>query len=260
MGGVVIGRSLPASRTPHSTVSRDHIGVWLFRTSTTAAQVDGDHVLSDDERRRADSYVRDEDRTRFIVGRAGVRMVLASYVGVDARSLTFAARPNGKPILTAPPSATNLQFSVSHSGGLVVCAVGYEREIGIDVEYDPRLRALADDAHVLLSAVEERTLKAVVGPEREQRLSEYWTLKEAFLKATGEGLRSDLRCLTFEIGPDLSCRCTTIGRADAQDWEFRLLRPVPQYTIAVCAERGASPLRPEVREFIPTKPRKKSTV
>lgn len=257
MDRVVIGPSAPA---PHSTLSRDHIDVWLFRMSTkTAAWVDSDDLLSDDERRRAASYLRDEDRMRFIIGRAGLRMVLASYLGVDARSLSFAARSNGKPILTAP-AATSVQFSISHSGGLVACAVGCEREIGIDVEYTPRLRALADDAHVFLSAVEEHALTGVVGPQREQRLSEYWTLKEAFLKATGEGLRSDLRRLTFEIGPDLSCRCATVGRPDAQNWEFRLLRPVTEYTIAVCVERGASPLHLKVREFIPTKPRKKSAV
>src|ERR1043165_6966006 len=89
MDGIVIGPNTLAEGVPHSTLSGDQIDLWLFKTSReTAAWADNEDLLSDDERRRAAGYLRDEDRSRFIIGRTGLRAVLASYAGVDARSLS----------------------------------------------------------------------------------------------------------------------------------------------------------------------------
>lgn len=92
----------------------------------------------------------------------------------------MARREGGKPFF---PTLPNVCFNVSHSGGLALCALS-EREIGVDIEIvRPRRPSLP--RHVLgadeLAWYEER------GQHWEDFYS-LWTLKEAKVKCTGDGL------------------------------------------------------------------------
>lgn len=95
----------------------------------------------------------------------------------------------GKPFFAEYPQ---IQFNISHSDGRVVCALG-QIPLGIDVEYvrgvSDRLinRALTDSERSWL----ERSR------DKQSAFIRLWNLKESFLKATGEGLRTELRAVEF---------------------------------------------------------------
>ena len=98
---------------------------------------------------------------------------------------------------------------MTHSGELVGVAFS-DRPVGLDVEkVDPRLD-VDGVARVALSAEEARELKRYDGIAKAQAFTTYWTRKEAVLKATGEGLRGELRAPTpagiqvqeLEVGAD----------------------------------------------------------
>src|ERR1700741_3931072 len=71
-------------------------------------------VLAPSERRRAERFVQDRDRRRFIVRRARLRRLLAERLGVPAESLRFSQNVYGKPKLSSPFDSAGLQFNLTY--------------------------------------------------------------------------------------------------------------------------------------------------
>ncbi|MGE0525701.1 MAG: 4'-phosphopantetheinyl transferase superfamily protein [Bdellovibrionales bacterium] len=136
--------------------------------------------------------------------------------------------PPGKPALMDLAETFNVDFSLSHSGGISICALGVGCQVGVDIELrDPTVHwsELAEHA---LSDMEVEDLKKKVGPAQVERLFEYWTLKEAALKALATGLLSQVKNISFRIIPCSDGSRSKIIRADFHDecpstqerWEF----------------------------------------
>ncbi|MEI6226975.1 MAG: 4'-phosphopantetheinyl transferase superfamily protein, partial [Deltaproteobacteria bacterium] len=138
-------------------------------------------ALPIEDRSDSERLVHPIDRHRFLAGRAAARTVVASYLGVVPRSIQLARQRDGKPsFMGAPP------FSFSRSGGIGLLAVGYDREIGVDVERLREIPEASDLAARHLSSVERaRWLAEGAGAEAFLRA---WTRLEASLKALGFGL------------------------------------------------------------------------
>ena len=94
-------------------------------------------------------------------------------------------RPHGKPVLDHPTH----HVSTSQSHGLAVVAVCDDGPVGVDVEHldATRFAGFEDVALGPDEAAHDLRERAVL-----------WTRKEAVLKATGEGLRTDPR--TVAVG------------------------------------------------------------
>lgn len=146
---------------------------------------------------RADRFRREDARARYIAGRHVLRTALGELLGVPSRELRFTRGSTGcdrgKPALLWP-DVPQLDFSVSHSGALVVVAVARRGPVGVDVErLRPRLDVLGV-ARLALSAEEVAELEAVAEPEeRRAAFFRCWTRKEAYLKARADGLPGRLR-------------------------------------------------------------------
>lgn len=99
--------------------------------------------------------------------------------------------PGGKPYFPARP---HLHFNLSHSGDWALCALA-ERPVGCDIEL-VRPRRKDFPAYVL----DERELGWFRG--RGSRWEDFytlWTLKEARVKCTGEGLRRKPRSIPVPL-------------------------------------------------------------
>lgn len=103
----------------------------------------------------------------------------------------MARLPGGKPFFKSRP---DIAFNISHSGGFALCGVGTS-PLGVDIEL-VRPRRAGLPRRIL--AVEEQAQLAEA-PNPAGRLIAFWTLKESFVKYTGEGLRVPLRESVFEI-------------------------------------------------------------
>ena len=132
-------------------------------------------------------------RRRAERGRSGVELLLSQGTGyqVLARLVSdrvglaqlpqLARLPGGKPYFPACP---HLQFSLSHSGPLVLCGLG-GAPLGVDLEQvRPRRPGLAR----YICAPEEYAWYQAQGGGWPW-LYTIWTLKEAKVKCTGQGLR-----------------------------------------------------------------------
>jgi 4'-phosphopantetheinyl transferase, N-terminal len=88
-------------------------------------------VLSTDEHERAERLRFPRDRQRFVARRGLLRTILGKYVGANPRELRFSYGRFGKPAVASGKEPSALEFSLSHSAGLVLLAVTKREGIGI---------------------------------------------------------------------------------------------------------------------------------
>ncbi|WBQ03242.1 4'-phosphopantetheinyl transferase family protein [Kribbella sp. CA-293567] len=165
--------------------------IWWGRTADARPGLVGE--LDASERARLTAYARDEDKSRFLVGATIVRRVLSIKLELPPRDIQLdrtcpdCGRQHGK------ISVDGMQLSVSHSGDRVVVAFHPTAAVGVDVELiNPSIDA-DSLASVSLSTLEAAELAGFEPAARARAFTQYWTRKEAVVKATGDGIRADLR-------------------------------------------------------------------
>ncbi len=177
-------------------------------------------LLSAEECTRAASFRFPADRQRFVAAHVALRQALAEYTGLHSAALHLSTGSFGKPSLSGH---TRTQFSLSHSQGLALIAVGGRGPLGADVELlrpMPDAEALAAEH---FTRREQEALAATPARERDRAFLTCWTRKEACLKAVGVGLL--LSPQSFEVGVTPDCRSVELSVAGRILW--LVLRPAP---------------------------------
>ncbi len=155
------------------------------------------HVLNASEFEKAETYGNDRLRSEFIVRRCTLRQILSPYVTCDAQKIEFQIGEFGKPSVVGYP----IYFSTSSSGGFGLVAVSTETEVGVDIQIHNE--ALASPDFTFLTANEAEAVRTSAnGLDIFYRI---WTRKEAFVKATGQGLRFPIQ--TLDVLPDQTDHC-----------------------------------------------------
>ena len=185
-----------------STVPEDEIHLWYAQMSE-AKKASVDRILSK------------EKQLSKIAADALCRKAISNECGIPCSEIIFGTVKNGKPF------AVNAQinFNVSHSGNIVVCAVA-DREIGIDIEkirnVNPKTvqRFATENEIELIKKVPDGFFKI-------------WTLKEAYFKCIGTGLGSDIKNVSFDIS-DERIICSETG------FDFAFKNIADGYICSVC--------------------------
>jgi 4'-phosphopantetheinyl transferase len=157
---------------------------------------------------------------------------LSAYADVDPAEWRFVRNECGRPEPMwngKPPVRCNL----SKTNGLVACVVTRDAEAGIDVEDIRRIDDPMELAGYAFSSAELADLKSLAADEQRTRFFEYWTLKEAYLKARGVGLSEPLDRFSFGVEGRTGQIRLTADSKPAIDWQFRLSRPLPDHVMAV---------------------------
>jgi 4'-phosphopantetheinyl transferase len=226
----------------HVTLSTLDLHIWRSRLHATPDRIERlSSSLSTDEIRRAERFVFKRDYDRFIVARATLRYILATYLAISAADLRFGYTRYGKPYLIHPPSQDQLTFNLAHSGELAVFVVARGRHVGIDVEQVVNTFPYQTVAHSILSPKEIHALAEL--PEEPGRLAFFttWVQKEAYLKARGAGLSCPLA--DFETSQLPSGSAVIEGPAEdgsSRDWSLHALEVGSGYTAAVVVEGQAA--------------------
>jgi 4'-phosphopantetheinyl transferase len=201
-------------------------------------------VLAPDENARASRFHFEKDRNQFTRCRSALRALLADYLAIPAAEIRFDYLTSGKPQLAVEQNPRALQFNVCHSAGMALIAVGSEQRLGVDIE---KIRGDVDAtslAERFFSLRERAGLRALPDHLRAPGFYACWTRKEAFLKATGDGLSFPLADFSVTTHPDLDPELEQIrGNTEARkQWFLADLRVVAGYRATVAVEGAFSRL------------------
>jgi 4'-phosphopantetheinyl transferase len=240
------------------------VHVWYIRSQVAA---DPDllrtfrDILSPDEEERGARFHFEDDRRLYLLSHGFLRRVLSRYAAVPPAGWRFVCNAYGKPEIVAipeRPALRSLCFNLTHTAGLAACVVTRDREVGVDAEDVTRGgRELGEDLiRYCLSPTELVSFRRLPADEQQSAFFDYWTLKEAYLKARGFGLSLPVEGITFfwpggasHVGAVQATFTAEIGD-DPRTWQFERFNPTPTHRLSVAVRRLAGPdLNVVVREF-----------
>lgn len=195
-------------------------------------------LLSTDEREREGRFHFEADKERFAIGRALARLQLSRFLGGDPRAWPLVTNRYGRPEL-AEPVTPPLGFNVSHTPGLVACVVTGTADVGVDVELITR-RLTHDIAERFFAPQEVADLRTRGEDEQARAFFDYWTLKEAYIKARGMGLALPLAHFAFCLRPPAPPTISFDAEIDDDPatWQFAQSWPTPEHRLAVAVRRA----------------------
>jgi 4'-phosphopantetheinyl transferase len=174
------------------------VHVWEAYGRADAGRLAADtSAMSKDERARANRFIDERARNRFIAGRQLLRHVLADYLDAVPASIKFETSPLGKPRLGKSHASSGLHFNISHSGELILVAIA-KVEIGVDAEEVTGARFNDNLIRRVFSEGEQALIESSPDPLR--MCLQLWVRKEASVKAAGIGLVSDLASIDVSKG------------------------------------------------------------
>lgn len=152
--------------------------------------------LTEEESRKADRFLREQDRRRFVLGRSMIRAVCARYVGVAPKQVLLGQSVSGKPLLVASNGSRKnpVEFNVSHGGEFVIIAWSSSGLVGVDVE--PMNHLMPEMEEMARASFSESEREVFLVTPLDQRLAVFlriWVRKEAVLKAEGCGVGGPLQ-------------------------------------------------------------------
>lgn len=216
------------------------VHVWCLSLDLPEPSIDGLRaILSADETVRAARYVFEKHRRRFIACRGQVRRILAGYLGVAAAEICFRYGAKGKPALESPWSDSEIQFNISDSHELALCALVMNRDLGVDLEFISRPRDFDGLAEHFFAPREVEVLRSLPDNQRLHGFFNCWTRKEAVLKAVGIGLGMPLNCVEVTLAPHDPAKVVVYegDTAASEPWWLYSLEPSPSY-VGALASRG----------------------
>jgi 4'-phosphopantetheinyl transferase len=225
------------------------IDLWYVRTDQPLPdEVAGRfrELLTPAELQQEARFLRDEHRRQYLMTRVLARQLLGRYGSISPTSIEFTRGGHGKP-LVAVPSDFPWQFNLSHTRGLVVCAIGPRGNLGVDVEpMDRRVNLQLADRY--FATLEIEALRQLPPELQPVRFLHYWTLKEAFIKALGTGLATPLDKFAFELtlerAPRIHLMDPRLGPINR--WRFAQFTLLDKYWGAIAWEEPGGHGAPDV--------------
>jgi 4'-phosphopantetheinyl transferase len=235
---ITLEQSWPDPPLNHA-LAADEVHVWRIALNRQIEDVQRlQNLLASEEISRADHFRFEKDRQRFVVARGLLRVILGRYLYLKPSQLRFVYSDYGKPALAPAPATRGLSFNLSHAQELALVAITRGRQLGIDLEHIRPIPEVEQIAERIFSAQEKEMLRTLPGTEKLRVFFRYWTCKEAYIKARGEGLSLPLD--QFQIVP-ISDDATPLlsVKGDPQEasrWSLRELIPAPGYAAALAVE------------------------
>lgn len=224
---------------PNPTLAADEAHVWRIALNRPVEGIEGlRNLLASEEIGRANRFRFEKDRLRFVVVRGLLRVILGRYLDQEPSQLRFVYSDYGKPALAPAPDTSGLSFNLSHAHELALVAVTRDRHVGIDLEYMRPIPEVEQIAERFFSPQENEILRTFDDSEKLKSFYQFWTCKEAYIKARGEGLSIPLD--RFQVVPNPGQAAPVLSvEGDPQEslrWSLLKLIPAPGYVAALAAE------------------------
>jgi len=227
-------------------ISNDEIHLWSINPNEyqdRALPECFQRCLSPDEIKKYQRYIDAHDQQDALITRVFVRHLLSLYLDLNPAEIEFIKGDKDKPEIFFPEGTQNtipLRFNLSHTKGLIICAVALTHDVGCDVERLDRKSDVLKIADRYFSESEIEELFSLPESNQKDRFFDYWTLKESYIKAWGDGLAIPLGDFTFHIGQSSDTMNNNIKLSfseqrndNPEDWNSWLLNPDENYQLAL---------------------------
>jgi len=183
--------------------------------------IEGVHIW----RAALEGFSPDQPRHRRTAAHSALRQVLAGYLGQPPSAIEIELGENGKPRLPGG----ELQFNLSHSGGLALVAISKDRPVGVDVERVEPARDFLALAKRALNEEDFAAVRAAAAGDRSAVFYAAWVRHEARLKCLGVGLTgptpdSPVAVQQVDAGPGYAAAVAVAGK-EAPSLRLRTLPP-----------------------------------
>jgi len=174
-------------------------------------------ALGEKGRERISFFKFKQVQESYIISQGGLRLLLGYYLGIKPELIQVGRLSKGKPYSVDNPG---LYFNMSNSGRRVVYAFSTDEEIGIDLE---RIREMSDLDELIeknYNSYEQNYINKLAD-QRLYRFFKFWTIKEAYLKAIGVGMRIPPEDLEFSVQNGVYTLQSIRGEMDTDEWIFK---------------------------------------
>jgi 4'-phosphopantetheinyl transferase len=199
-------------------------------------------ILSEDERSRADRFKREYLKRNFIAARGNLREILAPRLSCEAEKIQFSYSDRGKPYIQDCPY---VYFNLSHSQDWAIYAVCSDRKVGIDLEYINPQCDVDSIAERYFLPSEQKIISSLCDRDKYLAFYRAWTLKEAYGKATGDGIANILNYIDVTSLLEMPMGKTL----QIKEWTLKLLSSElnidSNYAAALCVEELSGNLTPK---------------
>jgi 4'-phosphopantetheinyl transferase len=207
-------------------------------------------LLDAKERVQAQRFAFERHQRQYTAAHALKRLMLTAAVkgAQEPTAWSFEVGAHGKPRISG---AAGPQFNLSHCEGLVACAVSFAGDIGVDVECLDRQPPLCPLDPNVFAGAERTWLQGLPGALKSIGFFQIWTLKEAYIKATGLGLTQRLDTIAFGVDPPrVTFSDPALGDATAWGLEQRIMNS-SRHILAAAWRASGPPAAVKVEEVGP---------
>lgn len=138
--------------------------------------------LSTDDRNRAESFVHEGDRNRYLIAHGILQDLLDHYLGMAPEHVCFSYGTNGKPHLADSLAGSGLEFNFSHTANSAVYAFANRIQAGIDIELLNKGQARLQLSLIVFSASDQAKLAEILEDEKAETFLHGWTRKKPLVK------------------------------------------------------------------------------
>ncbi|MFD7868563.1 4'-phosphopantetheinyl transferase family protein [Streptomyces sp. NPDC057682] len=175
-------------------------------------------------------------RLGFAASRYVMKYTVAEALEVPVGAIDFTFRPGGRPGVRG---WDELSLSLAHTDELLVVAVSRTGPVGVDIERADRSIPFDLMGEEMCTPREVRRLTQLPPERRQAELLRLWTLKEAYTKALGYGLRHSFSRVGFESDAEGRTRLAAPA-PDTGTWTFGTHEVQGRYLVSE-AHRGPLP-------------------
>jgi 4'-phosphopantetheinyl transferase len=188
-------------------------------------------LLSEFERSRYQAFRFAKDRHHYLAAHLLLQRAICNYASIPLDEVRWTALPHQKPYCENKLGTHSIEFSLTHTHGLVACAVA-GTPLGIDAEWTGR-KYSEHLAQSVLTESEFQRWKQVDAADQADEFFRYWTLKEAYAKGIGKGIAFPFRQIQLEWENANDIVLTILASGDSsresleeagQGWEVRCIR------------------------------------
>lgn len=181
--------------------------------------------------RRYESLGRPRSRERFVASRLMLRYSAAAVLGTAPDLVDLAYQPGGRPYVRG---CDQIDVSLSHTEDTMVVGITRRGRIGVDVERADRRLAHTGSERQACTPYEKGLLDAGGEDARNDTMVRLWTLKEAYSKALGQGLRFRFTEFGFALDGAGPCLVRPDGTpVPGGEWQFGTFPAGPGYVLSV---------------------------